>query len=310
MQLTEKPILEVNSINQELTFAKGIHLDILRLDKVHPYISGNKWYKLKYNLLEAKAQSYSQLLTFGGAFSNHLYATAAAAKEYGFQVIGVVRGEEHLPLNSTLEFATAQGMKLKYVNREAYQNKEAAAFLASLTSEFGPSYIIPEGGSNVLAVKACTEIVEQPEKYDYICCCVGTGGTIAGIIEKTQSQAKVLGFSALKGGSFLYDNINLLTQGYSGKIYKSYQIIEDYHFGGYAKADRKLVNFINTFKKEHHIQLDPIYTGKMVYSLYDMLKNGYFGTGDRILIVHSGGLQGIAGFNQRYQKKNLYISID
>ncbi len=299
----------LQNIQIDLSEEHQIQLDILRLDQVHPHISGNKWFKLKYNLLEAEAEGHDTLLTFGGAFSNHIYATAAAGKEYGFKTIGIVRGEKVLPLNSTLAFAEAHGMHLKFVGRSAYKLKGEEAFQKNLQEEFGKCFIIPEGGSNSLAVKGCTEIVENPENYDYICCCVGTGGTIAGILERVQNQSQVLGFSALKGGNFLSDEINRLTMAYSGNQYSNYQIVEDYHFGGYAKANAELVNFINQFKVEQGILLDPIYTGKMIFGLLDMMDRDFFDPESRILAIHSGGLQGIIGFNERYQRKNLRILI-
>lgn len=310
MQADDIPEIKTQTIDSVLLREHHVHLDMLRLDEVHPEISGNKWFKLKYNLLEARSRGYDTLLTFGGAFSNHLYATAAAGKPYGFKTIGIVRGEKVLPLNATLAYAEKQGMKLEFVSRETYRQKEEEQFRQQLLRRFGEMYILPEGGSNRLAVKGCTEIVQAPEDYDYICCSVGTGGTIAGILEKTQERAQMLGFSALKGGSFLYAAINTLTRAYSGNLYHNYQIIEDYYCGGYAKANAALVAFINQFKQEQHILLDPIYTGKMMYGLMDMIRRGYFKAGSRILAIHSGGLQGIRGFNERYQKKNLRILVE
>ncbi|MEK6476079.1 pyridoxal-phosphate dependent enzyme [Catalinimonas sp. 4WD22] len=309
MQLDDIPEIKVQKISDKFLDEHQVQLDILRLDQIHPHISGNKWFKLKYNLLEARKKGYDTLLTFGGAFSNHLYATAAAGKEDSFKTIGVVRGEKVLPLNTTLAFAEAQDMQLEFISRSDYQHKGEATFQKELQKKFGDCFIIPEGGSNALAVKGCTEIVQTPENYDYICCSAGTGGTLAGIIEKAKNKAQVLGFSALKGGSFLYDEINRLTQAYSGNQYENYQIVEDYHFGGYAKANTELVNFINEFKREQEILLDPIYTGKMIYGIMDMINKGYFKLGSKILAIHSGGLQGIIGFNERYLKKNLRILV-
>ncbi|WPP48229.1 1-aminocyclopropane-1-carboxylate deaminase/D-cysteine desulfhydrase [Catalinimonas niigatensis] len=310
MLLHDIPDIGLQNINMPLLREHKVQLDILRVDKVHSEISGNKWFKLKYNLLEAGTQGYATLLTFGGAFSNHLYATAAAGKLHGFKTIGIVRGEKTLPLNSTLTYAEAQGMRLEFINRDAYRRRGEAEFQQRLVAQFGPCYILPEGGSNRLAVKGCTEIVQKPENYDYISCSIGTGGTVAGILEKTLNKNQLLGFSALKGGNFLYDEINTLTRAYSGNHYTNYRIVEDYHFGGYAKANTELVNFINQFKQLHQIQLDPVYTGKMMYGLLDMVEKGYFSTGSSILAIHSGGLQGITGFNERFQKKNLRILVD
>ncbi|MFP4293137.1 MAG: 1-aminocyclopropane-1-carboxylate deaminase/D-cysteine desulfhydrase [Cyclobacteriaceae bacterium] len=310
IELAAIPQLRSQHIDIPFLAELGTKLEILRVDEVHPLISGNKWYKLKYNLLQARAEGHQRLLSFGGAFSNHIYALAAAGKAYGFQTIGVIRGEKAEPLNATLSFAEAQGMQLHFISREAYRHKADYLFLQELLQRLGPCYLIPEGGSNTLAVKGCCEIIARPDDYDYIACCVGTGGTLAGILEKTQKRTKVLGFAALKGGDFLYEEVNRLTSAFSGSIYDNYKIVTDYHFGGYAKATPVLVGFINDFKKEHKILLDPIYTGKMMYGLLDMAKQGFFKSGSRILAVHSGGLQGISGFNERYAKKNLQIFVD
>jgi 1-aminocyclopropane-1-carboxylate deaminase/D-cysteine desulfhydrase-like pyridoxal-dependent ACC family enzyme len=308
--MIEHPPLTTSVIRHPQLEAAKVSLHLLRLDEVHPLISGNKWFKLKYNLLKARQEGHDTLLTFGGAYSNHIFATAAAGKEYGFKTIGIIRGEKTEPLNPTLKFASEQGMQLVYVSREDYRNKDSPRFHDWLVSQFGRCFIIPEGGSNTLAVRGCAEILHLPHAYHYIACCVGTGGTLAGILESNQEQAKVLGFSALKGGNFLYEEVNRLTKAYSGNMYENYRIVEDYHFGGYAKADTELVDFINRFRQEQQVQLDPIYTGKMMYGLFDMAAAGYFPQGSRILAVHSGGLQGIQGFNARYRKKNLRIIVD
>jgi len=298
------------SIDRNVAFSNRVRLDLLRLDQVHPSISGNKWFKLKYNLSRARQQRHDTLLTFGGAFSNHIHATAAAGKAFGFKTVGIIRGEQPSPLNPTLAFATSQGMQLKFVSRQTYSQKNQKKFREELTQQFGSCFVLPEGGSNALAVQGCAEILPQDHSYQYIACCIGTGGTLAGILEANQERAKVLGFSALKAGNFLSEEIKRLNYSYNKKVYQNFTIIEDYHFGGYAKATEDLVDFINAFKKRHNILLDPIYTGKMMYGLWDMMQTGYFPKGSHVLAIHSGGLQGIEGFNARYQKKNYYILID
>lgn len=301
------PPLDIDNINTPTLSAAGVKLDLLRLDQVHSTVSGNKWYKLKYNLQAAQEQGHRTLLTFGGAFSNHIYATAAAGKAQGLRTIGIIRGEEHLPLNPTLVFAKAQGMQLVYVSRKVYRSKNEKEFADWLSSQFGKCFIIPEGGSNALAVRGCQEILPLQHSYDYIVCCAGTGGTLAGLLTSQHDKSQMLGFSALKGGSFLYDEVDRLTTEYCGEAYKNYKIIEDYHFGGYAKANVGLVEFINKFKQEHGITLDPIYTGKMMYGLSDMIATGYFAKGSQVLAIHSGGLQGIQGFNQRFKARGWVI---
>ena len=273
---------------------------VKREDLLHPTISGNKWRKLKYNLQEAKEQQKETLLTFGGAYSNHIAAVAAAGQELGFKTIGIIRGEEHLPLNPTLSFATAAGMELQYVSRKAYRQKQDPAYLEQLARQFHFPYIIPEGGTNALAVKGCTEIVEDISiDYDYICCASGTGGTIAGIIAGLGGQKQVLGFPALKGGEFLQAEIEQLILGYNGGKYENWQLMTDYHFGGYAKVKPELLAFIHTFQATHQVPLEPVYTGKMFFGLFDLIRRGYFPKGSRIIAVHTGGLQGNAGFKER-----------
>jgi len=300
-----------NSKIQEVEYtpsgSKPIHLWIKRDDLLHPHISGNKYRKLKYNLEAAKNQNLKTLLTFGGAYSNHISATAAAGNELGFNTIGIIRGEElgidlenTLKKNPTLNFAKQQGMQLKFVDRASYRLKHTQNFIANLEKEFGLFYLIPEGGTNHLAVKGCEEILGDEElNFDYICSAVGTGGTISGIINSLKPHQKVVGFPALKG-DFLKDEINK----YVHKM-DNWQLITDYHFGGFAKINTELVTFINDFREQTEIQLDPIYTGKMLYGIVDLVQKGYFKDNVKILAIHTGGLQGIAGMNQRLKTKNL-----
>ena len=263
-----------------------------REDLNHPVVSGNKWWKLKYNLREAQQLGKKTLLTFGGAYSNHLYATAGAAKELGLESIGIVRGEETLPLNKTLTFATACGMKLHYVSREDYRRKLHDEFIQSLYEKFGDFYLIPEGGTNELAVNGIKEfaIEHLPHNYDFVCCAVGTGGTMAGLIQGLGDKSSVLGFSVLKGGEFLEEEVNHFLV--MDKKFTNWLIKYDYHFGGYAKCDKDLIRFIEDFKTQHDIPLDHVYTGKMMAGVYDLIKKDFFLKGSKILALHSGGLQG------------------
>lgn len=290
----------------------GAHLQLFikREDLLHPHISGNKWRKLKYNIIEAQKQRHDTLLTFGGAFSNHIYATAAAGREFGLHTIGIIRGEAHLPLNPTLQFATEQGMQLHYVSRADYRQKNHPEFIEQLHKKYGKFYLLPEGGTNVLAVKGCTEMVNNLPHSDYICCSCGTGGTLAGILSGLQGKSQVIGFSALKEGDFLKTEVDQLTKAYDGRVHQNYQIISDLHFGGYAKATQALVDFINAFKREHHIQLDPVYTGKMLYGIFSLAKQGFFAKNSTILAIHTGGVQGITGFNAQHKSKKMHILVD
>jgi 1-aminocyclopropane-1-carboxylate deaminase len=271
---------------------------------IHPFVSGNKFRKLKYNLLKAKEKSFETLLTFGGAFSNHIAAVAYAGKENGFKTIGIIRGDElrdKIGENPTLTFAQNCGMEFKFVSREEYRLKNEASFVDNLKEEFGDFYAIPEGGTNELAIKGCQEILtEEDAAFDFICCSIGTGGTIAGIINSALPHQKVLGFPALKG-DFLKDEIRIFAQN------KNWELITDYHFGGYGKVNQDLIAFINQFYDKNNIPLDPIYTGKMVFGVMDMIERNYFPDQSKILLIHTGGIQGIQGMNMKLKNKQLPI---
>jgi 1-aminocyclopropane-1-carboxylate deaminase len=271
-----------------------VRLLIKREDQNHPFVSGNKWWKLKYNLEEALKAGQTTLLTFGGAYSNHIYATAAATHELGLKSIGIIRGEETLPLNATLSFAKASGMELHYVSREAYRNKTETSFIEQLHKRFGDFYLIPEGGTNELAVKGCAEFAKQlmsEVDFHYLCLPIGTGGTIAGMMEGLDESKKIIGFPSLKGATFLEEEIKK----YTSK--KNWQLVSHYHFGGYAKVTIELMEFMNDFEKQFSIPLDPVYTVKMMFGIVDLIKKKFFESGSTILAVHTGGLQGKAGFN-------------
>lgn len=286
----------------KLNLPNNIKLTIKREDLLHPHISGNKFRKLKYNVIEAKKQNADKLLTFGGAYSNHIAATAAAGKEYGVATIGVIRGEEianKIDANPTLSFARDCGMQFEFISREAYRNKTAPEYIEELHKKFGAFYLLPEGGTNELAVKGCEEIVTDEDKFfTHITCAIGTGGTISGIINSTFSDQKILGFPALKHAGLSADIAKFAKQ-------DNWELIEDYHFGGYGKINETLVDFINKFLEETNVPLDPVYTGKMVFGVMDMVNKGYFPENSNILMIHTGGLQGIAGMNRELTRKKL-----
>lgn len=300
-----------NSTVQQIRFSEidkyDISLSIKREDQLHPFISGNKYRKLKYNLAEAFQQNKSSLLTFGGAFSNHIAATAAAGFEHGFNTIGIIRGDELatnvkevLETNPTLKFASEHNMQFYFVSRSDYRNKTTSHFIKNLENKFGDFYLVPEGGTNHFAVKGCEEILSEDDKqYDIICSSVGTGGTISGLINSTKNHQKVIGFPALKG-DFLKNEIKPYVRNMD-----NWSLNTNYHFGGYAKISEELITFINKFKNETNIPLDPIYTGKMLFGIVDLIKNGYFKKGTKLLAIHTGGLQGIEGMNILLKKKNL-----
>lgn len=280
--------------------SRDIQLDIKREDKIHPYISGNKFRKLKYNIKKALDTGQDTILTYGGAFSNHISATAAASKLCGLKSIGIIRGEElheKITENPTLSYAQKHGMLLYFISRKNYTLKDTTAEIKKLKSQFGDFYRIPEGGTNALAVKGCEEILtETDDQYDFIASCVGTGGTLAGIINTSFNHQSIYGFSALKNHT--HEDIKTWTNK------TNWQIFQDMTFGGYAKTNEDLVNFINQFYRQTAIRLDPIYTGKLFYNLFELIKNNHFPKHSKILAIHTGGLQGIEGFNNRQQAKN------
>jgi 1-aminocyclopropane-1-carboxylate deaminase len=287
----------LKSVNQKISLPAHFEVDLFlkREDNIHPFISGNKYRKLKYNIEYAQERGFKKLLTFGGAYSNHIAAVAYAGEMFGFETLGIIRGEElkdKIDNNPTLSFAKGHGMEFQFITREAYRNdKENFA-----DKDY---YIIPEGGTNSFAIKGCEDILtEADSEFNYMCTAVGTGGTISGLINCSQPSQQVLGFPALKG-SFLQEDISKFV------AKTNWKLITDYHFGGYAKINVELIRFINEFKKQQHIQLDPVYTGKMIYGIFDLIEKGYFPKGSKILAIHTGGLQGIKGMNKVLKQKNL-----
>lgn len=271
-----------------------------RLDLIHPYVSGNKWFKQKYNLMKAREDGYETVLTFGGAFSNHIHATAAAGKVFGFKTIGIIRGEEHLPLNPTLQFAVENGMQIQYINRSNYRKKHLPEFAEWIYSNFGKVYIVPEGGTNLLAIKGASEIPTLIETdFDYVTTACGTAGTISGIISGLQGNKKVLGVAVLRGAAFLLKNAEQNVLEFTGKQFGNWTINLEYHFGGYAKINRELILFIRQIEEINGIVLDPVYTGKMLYGVYDLARKGFFGEDKTIVALHTGGQQGIEGMRAR-----------
>ena len=289
--------------NQEIpTLYEQVSLFIKREDLIHPFVSGNKYRKLKYNLEQASIQKHTTLLTFGGAYSNHIAAVAFAGKEAGFATIGVIRGEEladKVQDNPTLSFAQNCGMTFLFETRATYRHKNEKAYLEGLQVKFGSFYLIPEGGTNEFAIKGCEEIVTAADdSFDYICCAVGTGGTIAGIINSTKTHQKVIGFPALKG-DFLKPEI-------SRWVHKeNWELNTEYHFGGYAKITPELILFMNSFYQHTNVLLDPVYTAKMMFGIMDLIALNYFPNGSKILAVHTGGIQGIQGMNIKLEGLHL-----
>ncbi|WP_405562857.1 1-aminocyclopropane-1-carboxylate deaminase/D-cysteine desulfhydrase [Polaribacter sp. Asnod6-C07] len=314
MSLAKNPfiILPLDIKNQQIHLPvleeKKVELFIKREDLIHPFVSGNKFRKLKYNIQEAENQNKKVLLTFGGAFSNHILATAVAGNLSGYKTIGIIRGDElgndlekTLVNNSTLREAHKNGMTFEFVSRAIYRNKSDVEFKNQLKEKFGDFYLIPEGGTNDFAIKGCEEILTNDDvNFDYICTAVGTGGTISGLINASDNHQKIIGFPALKG-EFLVDEINQFVQK------KNWNLQTNYHFGGYAKYNDALIQFINNFKKETDVLLDPVYTGKMLFGILDLVDKNQFAKNTKILAIHTGGIQGIEGFNQKLKRKGQQI---
>ena len=269
---------------------------------IHPRVSGNKFRKLKYNLEKAQLQNHKGLLTFGGGFSNHIAATASAGQELNIPTVGVIRGEElvtQIESNPTLSYAKSCGMHLEFVSRSTYKKKTDPAYLQQLLETFKDYYILPEGGTNALAIKGCEEILtSKDQSFDIICCAVGTGGTIAGVINGSLLTQKIIGFPALKG-EFLKEDICKFAK------QSNWELWGDYHFGGYAKVNSKLIKFMNEFKLTYNIPLDPVYTAKMMYGIFEGIRSGEIPQTAKVLAIHTGGLQGIEGMNLRLKERKI-----
>ena len=285
-----------------ITAPNGAQLDLLREDLLGGDVQGNKFRKLCYNLQKAQELGSEALLSFGGAYSNHIAALAAATAEDGMRSIGIIRGEElehKWKANPTLRKAADLGMELVFVSRGEYRLRNQKDYLDELQGRYPKAYLIPEGGTNALALKGCGEILgAHTMGYDYLCVPVGTGGTLAGMSHSALEHQKLIGFSSLKG-DFMVDEVAQWT------TQSNWKLNTDYAFGGYGKITAPLIAFINQFKQAHGISLDPVYTGKMLFGLFELLKTNRFPENSRILAVHTGGLQGVAGMRQKIAQKGL-----
>ncbi|MCB2378794.1 pyridoxal-phosphate dependent enzyme [Hymenobacter sp. BT635] len=299
----------IQEINEPIASQRGIRLLLCRDDLTHPELPGNKWRKLKYNLQAAQAQGHDMLLTFGGAFSNHIAAVAAAGRLQNLRTIGLIRGEETLPLNPTLARAVADGMELRYLDRETYRRKHEPEVLAAILTQTGPAYVLPEGGTNALALPGCAELIPElaaHTDFDAVAVACGTGGTLAGMLTGLAGQKTAIGVAALKNGGFLREEIDALTREAMGHTYSNWQLLTDYHFGGYAHFSPELLGFIREFQARHGVLLDPVYTGKLLFALLDQIRQGCFAVGSTVVAVHSGGLQGWLGFRQRFEQRSQW----
>lgn len=293
MYIPASPV-HLQPIHEPLFDEQQVHLSILRLDEIHPTVSGNKFFKLKYNLQHAIEKQASAVITFGGQYSNHIYSTAAACNLLGIRSIGIIGAADQTNLTPTLLFAGSQGMELQFVDRTTYRQKNEQWFINDLLDRYPGACIIPEGGSNDLAVKGCTEIPSFiTADYDVLCTPIGTGGTLAGLAVAFKGQKQLIAFSSLKGPDTLTQEVTDLIATATPDTYHNWHINSDYHFGGYGKAPAAVMDFISRFRLQHGIQLEQVYTAKMMMGIYDLVEKGYFPRGSKIVAIHSGGLQGL-----------------
>ncbi|MBL4582541.1 MAG: pyridoxal-phosphate dependent enzyme [Gammaproteobacteria bacterium] len=292
----------IDALHCELLQRFRVSINVLRLDKCHSLLSGNKWYKLKYNLLEFQRRPELPILSFGGAYSNHLHALAAAGKLIGMRTIGVVRGEIPEPLNPVLAFASEQGMTLLPVSRGDYRRKQEPDFLQQLRVRFGDFHLLPEGGSNSLAIKGCEEIAsllrwQKADSKKLVALCCGTGTTMAGLISglskiesAAESAPEILGISVLKGDGYLESEVSdqLQSCGYTGSI--TWRVDDTHHCGGYARSNPALQSFLSEFAGFSDLPLEPVYTGKLFYALFDLIERGVISEGTEVVAIHSGGI--------------------
>lgn len=279
-------------------------IDVLRLDLIHPVISGNKWFKLKYHIQEAISQNKKGILTFGGAWSNHLVATALACRQANLESIGIIRGEKPAKLSSTLQEVQDYGMQLQFVSREAYSNE--AAIIPGLQQQHPDFFIVPQGGQSHLGVLGAAEMLQLApiESYSHISCATGTGTMLAGLVHAALPHQQIIGICTLKMPDGDNNSLNTFVKPYAAAQaplpaasrrrggFKKYTVFYDYHFGGYARKTGELLHFMNSIYQKHELPTDFVYTGKLLFGLMHLVQNDHFQPGSRILMVHSGGLQG------------------
>jgi 1-aminocyclopropane-1-carboxylate deaminase len=288
----------VQPLHHEMLTQNDVAIDVLRLDCIHPVISGNKWFKLKYHLQQAKQQNKKGIITFGGAWSNHLVATAFACRQAGLACIGIVRGEQPAHFSATLQDALEYDMLLQFVSRSWYSNEKE--IVPSLQITYPDHYIVPQGGQSDYGVQGAAEILQlvQIKSYSHIACATGTGTMLAGLVLGSLPHQEVIGICSLKmglppapDGKEGVNSLDSFVSSYAAGL-KNYTIFYDYHFGGYARKTNELIQFMNTIYQQQNLPTDFVYTGKLLYGIADLLQKDYFKSGSRILIVHSGGLQG------------------
>ena len=276
----------VTEVYDDRLAAGGVRLLLKRDDLIHPEVPGNKWRKLRYNLDEAARRGHATVLTYGGAYSHHLRATAIACRHLGFASVGVVRGEPHPPLNPVLADAVANGMTLTYLDRAAYRAKTDPVAVAALRRRFGDAYVIAEGGGNALGVRGCAELpAELPRGVDVVCCASGTGTTLAGIAAGlAPGRQRAIGFAVLRGGEFLTGEVTRLQRAY-GRQTSNWSVETEFHFGGYARRTPALDDFVTDFRHRHDVTLDRVYEAKALYGLIALVDRGRFPPGTTVAAV-------------------------
>lgn len=288
----------LEQVNCELLARKSLSLRVLRLDQLHPQIQGNKWFKLRYNLEACLGQGLSKVISFGGAYSNHLYALAAAGNQLNIKTIGVVRGELVEPLNPILAYCQSQGMILHAVTRQQYREKDSVSFINELQQQYGPAFVIPEGGCNVQGVQGCEEIADlvcqhAKSSETTIAMACGTGTTMSGVIQgliKLQATHSVLGISVLKAEGYIQREVNTWVAEQESLSIPAWHVSDSFHCGGYAKSSLELTEFIENFKDVSDIPLEPVYSGKLFLGLFAMIEEDAFSPGSEIIAIHSGGI--------------------
>ncbi len=296
-RLPELPESPLQPLRHPLLKKHAVTLQVKRDDLIHPLISGNKWRKLKYNLIEIQDSSKAGLLTFGGAFSNHIYACAAAGKLFGIKTHAIIRGPELDQNNPTLRFARACGMQLTLVDRQTYRKRYDIDYLAELREKHPHRHIVPEGGTNEHALVGCQELAASLPPCDYVFCATGSGGTLAGLAAGLPDGTLVTGIAVLKQADYLRQEIANLLSAYPD--HAPWQLLTKFHGGGYGRFTPELWRFCQTMRAEHGLPLEPVYTGKMLYAVWQLIEQGYFPSGSRIIAVHTGGLQGLTGLRYR-----------
>jgi 1-aminocyclopropane-1-carboxylate deaminase len=282
-------IIDIQPLKSRIADEHNISVDMLRLDAIHPIVSGNKLFKLTYFLEQAKNSTHKQIITFGGAYSNHLAATAFACSNAGLKSVGIVRGEKPEKLSHTLKLCLENKMYLEFISRSEYLHINTNNFTDELIKKFGSHILIPEGGFSKKGANGAALICNHYylKNYSHVCCAIGTATTFAGLI-KGSFREMIIGFSVLKNLLDVEERLRYLNVSSS----KKYSIIPDYHFGGYAKKNSELISFMNSFYNNNKIPLDFVYTGKMMFGVHDLIAKNYFPQGSKILCIHTGGLQG------------------